>query len=144
MTTDHKHENVAAPTGESSRESEISIPVTGMTCASCVAHVGSALKSVEGVETAEVSLASESANVRISTANGASTDQLLNAVRDAGYGVPTTTERIHVGGMTCASCVGHVGSALNSLTGVVRADVNLAAEVAEVEFVSGTLGSTLR
>ncbi len=140
MTTEHKHENVVAATDESSRESEISIPVTGMTCASCVAHVGSALRSVEGVETAEVSLASESANVRVNSTNGASTNQILDAVRDAGYGVSTTTERIHLGGMTCASCVGHVGSALNSLPGVVRAEVNLAAEVAEVEFVSGTLG----
>lgn len=126
-------------TTEHDKSPEISLPITGMTCASCVAHVGNALKSVDGVEGAEVSLASESASVHLSTTDGASTTTLLDAVRGAGYGVTTTTERIHVGGMTCASCVGHVGTALKSLSGVVRADVNLAADVAEVEFISGSV-----
>lgn len=139
MSSDHEHERATAETGQLARNVEISIPVTGMTCASCVAHVGNALKSVTGVETAEVSLASESANIRLSTVDAAGTGDLLDAVRGAGYGVATTTERIHIGGMTCASCVGHVGTALKSLPGVVRADVNLAVDMAEVEFISGTL-----
>lgn len=108
-----------------------------MTCAACVTHVGNALRSVDGVKSAEVSLAAESANVKLES--GASVSVLTEAVKGAGYGVPTTTERIHVGSMTCASCVNHVGSALRDLTGVIRADVNLAANVAEVELVSGTV-----
>lgn len=139
MTTEQKPEDRVAGASTASGSGEISIPVTGMTCASCVAHVGNALRSVEGVEAAEVSLAAESANIRLNSADGANTADLLDAVRGAGYGVSTTTERIHVGGMTCASCVGHVGSALKSLPGVVRADVNLAVDMAEIEFVSGAL-----
>ena len=136
-TTTHTHTASPERRENGSHDAELSVPVTGMTCAACVAHVGNALRSVDGVESAEVSLASESANVKLS-ADGSSAD-LLNAVRDAGYGVSTTTERIHIGGMTCASCVGHVGSALRQLPGVLRADVNLAAEVAEVEFIAGTV-----
>ncbi len=108
-----------------------------MTCAACVAHVGNALQAVDGVEAAEVSLAAESANVKL--ADGSDVTELADAVRGAGYGISTTTERMQIGGMTCASCVGHVGTALQSVPGVIKADVNLAAEVAEVEFVSGSV-----
>ena len=37
-----------------------------------------------------------------------------------------------IGGMTCASCVGRVGKALNRLDGVVEASVNLATETATI------------
>ncbi len=138
MTTDHKHSPISPDSDTATTQRELSLPVTGMTCASCVAHVGNALKSVQGVESAEVNLATESANVRLSDGDPTVTE-LLDAVRGAGYGVSTTTERLHIGGMTCASCVNHVASALESIPGVTRAQVNLAAETAEVEFVSGSV-----
>lgn len=137
MTTTHTHTAPPEKHADDSRDAELSLPVTGMTCAACVTHVGNALRSVEGVESADVSLASESASVKMRGETGAS--ELTKAVRDAGYGVSTTTERIHIGGMTCASCVGHVGAALRELPGVLRADVNLAADVAEVEFIGGAV-----
>ncbi len=144
MTTLHEHEHhgstkEAGAAGAADSGAELSIPVIGMTCASCVAHVGDALRSVDGVEAADVNLATESATVKPAPSGDASASDLVDAVRDAGYGVSTSTERIHIGGMTCASCVGHVGAALDALPGVIRADVNLAADVAEVEFISGSL-----
>ncbi|RME37962.1 MAG: heavy-metal-associated domain-containing protein, partial [Thermoflexia bacterium] len=42
----------------------LSIPVRGMTCASCVAHVEHALRSLEGVEDVTVNLATERASFR--------------------------------------------------------------------------------
>lgn len=116
------------------------LPITGMTCASCVSHVGNALRSIQGVGSADVSLAAETASVTLPPGAGITAIELVDAVKAAGYGVPTETERVHIGGMTCASCVSHVGSALRGVPGVVRADVSLAAEVAEVEFVAGSLG----
>ena len=92
-------------------EVELPIPIIGMTCASCVLHVGNALRSVAGVESAEVSLAAETASVKVGETNGASATSLVSAVRDAGYNVSTTSERIHVGGMTSASHVeGHLAT----------------------------------
>ena len=38
---------------------EITLPVTGMTCAMCVKNVERSLKKVEGVEQAQVNLATE-------------------------------------------------------------------------------------
>lgn len=39
------------------------IPVTGMTCASCVSHVEKALNEVEGIASANVNLATEKTTV---------------------------------------------------------------------------------
>jgi Cu+-exporting ATPase len=140
MVETHSHASETDSTPVNHGAVTLNVPITGMTCAACVLHVGKALRSVEGVESADVSLASETANVILAAGTEANADDLLAAVRDAGYGVTTSIERIHVGGMTYASCVNHVGRALRELQGVTRADVNLSTETAEIEFVSGSVG----
>ena len=49
------------------------------------------------------------------------------------------TETLRIGGMTCASCVGHVEKAIAGLDGVTEASVNLATERATVAFVPRTI-----
>jgi P-type Cu+ transporter len=70
-------------------ESEISFPVTGMTCASCVRRIEKALHKVEGVDQASVNLATEQAKVTYDPMV-ASFDDLKKAVEKAGYGVVTS------------------------------------------------------
>ncbi len=65
---------------------EITLTVTGMTCANCVARVEKALRKVPGVLEAGVNLATEHATVRY-LPSAASAGQLKAAVRDAGYDV---------------------------------------------------------
>ncbi len=62
----------------------ITLSVEGMTCASCVRHVEKALRSVPGVLSASVNLATERAEV-IRTAGLAGDRQLEHAVEAAGY-----------------------------------------------------------
>ncbi|MBR1407214.1 MAG: copper-translocating P-type ATPase [Bacteroidales bacterium] len=59
-------------------------PVQGMGCAACVARVESALKTTRGVSRAQVSLASNSAQVDYDP-SVTSPGQLQQAVREAGY-----------------------------------------------------------
>ena len=60
------------------------LPIEGMTCASCVSRVEKALRQVPGVLSAEVNLATETADVTV--AGGAATlPQLIAAVDKAGY-----------------------------------------------------------
>jgi Cu+-exporting ATPase len=66
------------------------IGIGGMTCASCVARVEKALNKMPGVLSAAVNLATESARVRVSSAD-VSDARLRRAVRDAGY-EPRTPE----------------------------------------------------
>ena len=58
-------------------------PVSGMTCASCVARVEKALSEVPGVVSISVNLASEKATVEY--LEGTSVADLKRAVKDAGY-----------------------------------------------------------
>ena len=60
------------------------LAITGMTCASCVMSVESALRSVPGVVSADVNLATERATVRLDAA--ADMGRVVHAVERAGYG----------------------------------------------------------
>ncbi len=62
--------------------------VTGMTCGGCTSKVTRALKSIRGVDDAQVSLAAGEATVNYD-ALVTSPEKLKSAVRDAGYGVDT-------------------------------------------------------
>ena len=46
-------------------DATIELPITGMTCASCVARTERAIGKVEGVDTAAVNLATEKATVTL-------------------------------------------------------------------------------
>lgn len=67
---------------------EATLPITGMTCASCVSRVEKALNKVGGVQAANVNLATEKATVRFDAAT-TNVAQLTAAVEKAGYGVGT-------------------------------------------------------
>jgi Cu+-exporting ATPase len=108
----------------------LSLPIEGMTCASCVQRVEKALARVPGVRSVAVNLATESAAVELGEPVGAGA--LAAAVQRAGYSVPQEAVTLSVQGMTCASCVGRVERALRRVAGVVSAEVNLATERASV------------
>ncbi|MCQ4274788.1 heavy metal translocating P-type ATPase [Stutzerimonas degradans] len=113
------------------------LPVSGMTCASCAGRVERALRKVPGVTAAAVNLASEQVRV---DADGSELATLIQTVESAGYSVPTQVVELAIEGMTCASCVGRVERALLKVPGVRSAAVNLASERARVELL-GTLES---
>jgi Cu+-exporting ATPase len=112
------------------------LPVQGMSCASCVAHVERALAAVPGVQRVAVNLATESAAIE---AHAVDAKRLVAAVDEAGYAVPTERLLLAVEGMTCASCVARVEKALATVPGVLAASVNLASERATVDAVRGAV-----
>ena len=108
------------------------LPIEGMTCASCVGRVEKALKKVEGVENAEVNLATE--NAMISSSQPLDLIAVTKAVERAGYKILASQPiELSIEGMTCASCVGRVEKALKKVEGVQQANVNLATERAWVQ-----------
>ena len=131
---------------------DLDFAVEGMTCASCVRRVETALAKVDGVQDATVNLATERAHVVIDRER-VSADDLRNAVTSAGYTPGTIAEEepaaphtpeptvvsegdvtFDIEGMTCASCVRRVETALEKTAGVREAHVNLATERATVSF----------
>ena len=64
-------------------DNSIQLQVEGMTCASCVARVEKSLRTVPGVTSASVNLASEQATIEHQP--GVDTQALISAVQKAGY-----------------------------------------------------------
>ena len=126
--------NSLAQTPPSADVRRWSFPISGMTCASCVARVEKALVKVPGVREASVNLATEAAAVE--AAPEVDLGVLRAAVEKAGYEVPEQALSLQIEGMTCASCVARVEKALLNVPGVIAAEVNLATEQAQVRLAA--------
>lgn len=104
------------------------LPINGMSCASCSARVAKALLAVPGVETANVNLATSTAHVT----GTASRMTLVTAIEQTGFDVPPSPIQLRIEGMSCASCSSRVEKTLQDVIGVRTASVNLATGTAHV------------
>jgi Cu+-exporting ATPase len=77
----------------------LSLPVEGMTCASCVLRVEKTLKKIEGVEDVNVNLATEKVTFTFNNSE-ANLNKIANAVEDAGYKIilPSKSNTTEVSG----------------------------------------------
>src|SRR5512142_553910 len=117
---------------------ELALPVIGMTCASCTSHVDEALKVLPGVSDVATNLSTNRVHLRYDPAQSSVKD-MVHAVEEVGYLIMTSEVTLNVKGMTCASCVNHVESALTELPGVESAVVNLGLGTARVKYVPGSV-----
>jgi Cu+-exporting ATPase len=125
-------------------------PVEGMSCTSCAESVEETLSNREGVESASVSFATEDATV-VFDESVVSVSDLADSVEDAGYELivngadsgEADTVDLRIDGMTCASCVDSVQTALEDVEGVLEASVNLSTETARVTVESSVGSPTL-
>nr|WP_280514795.1 heavy metal translocating P-type ATPase [Methylocella tundrae] len=115
----------------------MSLPIEGMTCASCVGRVERALKAVPGVLEANVNLATERGDITF--AGAPDPTAVVRAIENAGYAVREETMELAIEGMTCASCVGRVEKALARIPGVTGVSVNLATERALIRHLAGAV-----
>ncbi len=67
---------------------KVSLPVEGMTCASCVARVEKALKKIDGLQNVSVNFATEKASFEIDESK-VNAKQITEIVEDAGYKINT-------------------------------------------------------
>ena len=121
--------------------SELTLPISGMTCASCVSHVEGALKELPGTSNVVVNLATNKATLSYNPQR-VKLDDMRRAVEDVGYAVTNAELTLDVRGMTCASCVDHVEGALKELSGVQEAVVNLGLGTARVVYVPGVVSTS--
>lgn len=119
----------------------ITLPIEGMTCASCVNIIESALKKTMGVDKAVINFATEKVTIEYDPTK-LDESELVKVIEGTGYGVPSGKEKVilKIGGMTCASCVNTIEKALNGADGVLEGSVNLATEQATIEFEPGVTG----
>ena len=116
-------------------EKNVTLPVTGMTCANCALNIERNVKKLPGVKEANANFASEQATISFDS-NEVQLQDLIERIHDAGYGVAKATVEFPVTGMTCANCAMTIERTLNrKVPGVVNASVNFAAERVLVEYI---------
>ncbi len=113
---------------------QLTLPITGMTCANCVATVERNLKKLEGVNTAVVNLSSERATVEFD-ADRLRLEDMIARVNRAGYGVATGEADLIIKRLADDNDARRLEKALLSLEGVLEAQVSFTTEKARVKYV---------
>ena len=113
---------------------QLTLPITGMTCANCVATVERNLKKLDGVQTAVVNLSSERATVEFDAAKLGLPD-FIARVNRSGYGVATGEAELIIKRLSDDNDARRLEKALKNLEGVLEAQVNFTTEKARVKYV---------
>src|SRR5689334_14153571 len=112
----------------------ITLPITGMTCANCVATVERNLKKLDGVKSAAVNLSSERASVEFDPSKLRLQDVIARVDR-AGYGVATGEAEFVIRRLADDNDARRLEKALASQEGVLEAGVSYTAEKARLKYV---------
>src|SRR3989442_15818242 len=117
-------------------KARLSLPIEGMSCASCAATVQEALRSAGGVANASVNYATGKGTVEYDDAQ-TNVAELIKTVRAAGYdcgqaGVTFTDDQLHY-----APSVAPLDQALRGVPGVIRVAANQPTETVTVDYVPG-------
>src|SRR5690349_13032660 len=113
---------------------QLTLPITGMTCANCVATVERNLKKLDGVQNAIVNLSSERAMVEFEPTKLKLADMIARVDR-AGYGVATGEADLIIKHLSDDNDARRLEKALSTLEGVLEAKVNYTTEKARVKYV---------
>jgi Cu+-exporting ATPase len=117
-----------------SNTKQLTLPITGMTCANCVATVERNLKNLDGVQGAVVNLSSERATVDFEPSKLQLADVIARVYR-AGYGVATGEADLAIKRLADDNDSRRLESALAKLDGVLDAQVNFTTEKARVQYI---------
>ena len=112
----------------------VTLPITGMTCANCVATVERNLKKVQGVQQAVVNLSSERATVEFDPAL-AGLDDLVARVQKAGYGIAEGEADLLIRHLSDDNDARRLEKALLKLEGVLEVQVSFAGERARLSYI---------
>ncbi|PAF17940.1 heavy metal translocating P-type ATPase [Terribacillus saccharophilus] len=111
---------------------QVTVPITGMTCAACATRIEKVLNKMDTVE-ANVNLATEKAAISFDPNQVDETD-LTGKIEKLGYGVEPEEVSLDIKGMTCAACSARIEKVLNKQEGIQQAVVNLAGETASIRY----------
>ncbi len=113
---------------------QLTLPVTGMTCANCVATVERDLMKQAGVQVAVINLSSERATVTFDP-SAVGLNDLIARVQRSGYGIATGEANLSIKHLSDDNDVRRLEKALLKLEGVLEARVSLTTERARLRYV---------
>ncbi|KAJ2817309.1 Cu(2+)-transporting P-type ATPase, partial [Coemansia furcata] len=126
----------------------VQLGVHGMTCQSCVKAIKGALGSLAGIESVEISLEDERADISYDPQTVGVSD-IVKTIEDCGFDVDAPMETVDIGsavvqlgvhGMTCQSCVKAIKGALGSLAGIESVEILLEDERADISYDPQAVG----
>ncbi len=117
-----------------SPEKQVILPITGMTCANCVATVERNLKKDKGVLAANVNLSSERATVEYNP-EVSDLGKLIERVAKAGYGVATGEADLWIKHLDDDNDARRVEKSVQKIDGVLEASVSLSTEHARIKYI---------
>ncbi len=124
---------------------KMTIPVSGMHCASCALNIERRLKKLDGVKSANVNYATARASVEYDDAK-VGPGNFKDSIEGLGYGADIGEEApkkgkdrmfLHVIGMDSLLCAGIVEKALRKTPGVEKFELNFGLEKAVIEYDKG-------
>ncbi|RIL71451.1 Cu(2+)-exporting ATPase [Staphylococcus devriesei] len=118
-----------------SQTSNVTLDVTGMTCAACSNRIEKRLNKMDRVD-AQVNLTTEKANIEYDP-NAYTVSDFVSTIQKLGYDVATDKTELDITGMTCAACSNRIEKVLNKASGVKQATVNLTTEQAMISYYPG-------
>ena len=113
---------------------QLTLPITGMTCANCVTTVERNLKRLDGVDTAVVNLSSERATVDFDPIK-LGLDDLIGRVNKAGYGIATGRAEFIIRRLADDTDTRRLEAALRKVEGVLDTQVIFTTEKAHVHYI---------
>jgi Cu+-exporting ATPase len=117
-----------------SQTKQVILPITGMTCANCVATVERNLKKDKGVLVANVNLSSERATIEYNS-DLSKLEGLIERVTKAGYGVATGEANLLIKRISDDNDARRLERALRKIEGVLDVKVNLTAEQVKIRYI---------
>ena len=93
------------------------------------------LRSILGVQSVEAEANNNGIYISYD-ARFLSLSSLRIGIERAGYAIKSTTLTLNISGMTCGACVNHVETAIRNIPNTLEANVNLATERANIEYVA--------
>ena len=113
---------------------QLTLPITGMTCANCVAAVERNIKKLDGIDTAVVNLSSERATFELDPSL-LGVDDVIARIERAGYGIATGEAELIIQRLSDDSDARRLEKTLSELDGVLEANVTFATEKARVKYI---------
>ena len=113
---------------------QVILPITGMTCANCVATVERSLKKDKAVQTALVNLSSERATIEYNPID-TNLPNLIGRIERAGYGIASGELDIWIKSLGDSNDARRLEKKLLSLDGILEAQVNLSSEHVRIKFI---------
>lgn len=113
---------------------QMSVPITGMTCANCVASVERNIKKVEGVNGAIVNLSTERASFEFD-ADQTDLSTVIARIERAGYGIALGEADFAIQRMSDDNDARRLERELQGIEGVTEASVLFASERARISYV---------